>query len=172
MMRGMRVVDAAIFATPPFHRLVPITERHQTAPVLEAFNWTDVLAEIPSGHWYLVVFRSLRRHDADDGLLVDHDDLAFAEAMRLGGLLRYYKGVMDPERHCVSLCVWERRAQARVATALPDHRAAAELTHRFYVWYDVERHILRKRRGSRQPELVGLPGYRHRPSVDWDARQN
>lgn len=161
----VRVEDAAIFATAPFDRLVPARYGYQTAPILEAFNWSYVLEPIVSGRWYLIVFRSLRRPDADDGLLTEHDDMAFAEAMRSGGLLRYYKGAMDSERHCLSLCVWDRRRQAQIATALPDHRDAAQLTNRFYVWYDVERYILRKRKGSIEPEVMTVGGYRHRPST-------
>jgi hypothetical protein len=81
-------------------------------------------------------------------------------------LLRYYKGAMDRDRHCVSLCVWERRRQAQVATAMPDHKVAAQLTNRFYVSYDVERYILRKRKGHSDPEVVTVGGYRHRPSLN------
>jgi hypothetical protein len=161
----VKVEDAAIFATAPFDRLVPARSGYQTAPILEAFNWSYVLDPIASGRWYLIVFRSLRRADVDDGLLTEHDDLAFAEAMRSGGLLRYYKGAMDRDGHCLSLCVWERRRQAQIATALPDHVEAAQLTNRFYVWYDVERYILRKRKGSNEPEVITVGGYRHRPTV-------
>ncbi len=171
-MRAMalvRVEDAAIYATPPFHRLVPVKAGYQTAPILEAFNWSYTLADIEQGRWYLIVFRSMRRHDVDDELLGDHDDMAFAEAMSSGGLLRYYKGAMDRERRCLSLCVWEKRKQAEVATDLPQHRDAAQLTNRFYVWYDVERYILRKRRGFDEPEVVPTGGYRHSPSTKFEA---
>jgi hypothetical protein len=165
---SVRVEDAAIFATAPFDRLVPVRSGYQTAPILEAFNWSYTLGDIESGRWYLIVFRSLRRENVDDSLLTDHDDMAFVEAMRSGGLLRYYKGSMDGDRHCLSLCVWERRRQAQLATALPDHRDAAQLTNRFYVWYDVERYILRKRKGFPEPEVVTVGGYRHRPSTAYE----
>ena len=159
----VRVEDAAVFAAAPFDRLVPARAGYQTAPILEAFNWSYVLEPIVSGRWYLIVFRSLRRPDVDNEMLTAYDDMAFAEAMRSGGLLRYYKGAMDRDRHCLSLCVWERRRQAQVATALPDHQDAAQLTNRFYVSYDVERYILRKRKGSSEPEVMTVGGYRHRP---------
>jgi hypothetical protein len=162
----VRVEDAAIFAAPPWDRLVPVKAGYQTAPILDAFNWSYTLSDIEWGRWYLIVFRSLRHADVDDTFLTAHDDMAFAEALRSGGLLRYYKGAMDRDRHCVSLCVWEKRRQAQVATALPHHKVAAQLTNRFYVSYDVERYILRKRKGSSDPEVVTVGGYRHRPLVN------
>ena len=145
---------------------MPVKAGYQTAPILDAFNWSYTLSDVEWGRWYLIVFRSLRHPDVDDGFLTAHDDVAFAEALRSGGLLRYYKGAMDRDRHCVSLCVWERRRQAQVATAMPDHKVAAQLTNRFYVSYDVERYILRKRKGHSEPEVVTVGGYRHRPSLN------
>ena len=145
---------------------MPVKAGYQTAPILDAFNWSYTLSDIEWGRWYLIVFRSLRHPDVDDGFLTAHDDVAFAEALRSGGLLRYYKGAMDRDRHCVSLCVWERRRQAQVATAMPDHKVAAQLTNRFYVSYDVERYILRKRKGCSDPEVAAVGGYRHRPSLN------
>ena len=162
-MRNMdvRVEDAAIFATPPFHRLVPARAGYQTAPIQEAFNWSYTLENVDWGRWYLIVFRSMRRADADDELLSRHDDLAFAEALASGGLLRYYKGALDREKRCLSLCVWDRRRSAEVATRMSEHRAAARLTRRFYHWYDVERYVLRKRKGQVEPEAVWVGGHRH-----------
>ena len=49
---------------------------------------------------------------------------------------------------------------------MPDHKVAAQLTNRFYVSYDVERYILRKRKGCADPEVVTVGGYRHRPSLN------
>lgn len=164
-MEQVRVEDAALFAAPPWDRLVPVKAGYQTAPILEAFNWSYTLSDIDWGRWYLIVFRSVRHPDVDHSFLTAHDDMAFAEALRSGGLLRYYKGAMDRDRHCVSLCVWEKRRQAQVATALPDHERAAQLTNRFYESYDVERYVLRKRKGFPDPEVVTVGGYRHRPRV-------
>jgi hypothetical protein len=164
-MEQVRVEDAALFAAPPWDRLVPVKAGYQTAPILEAFNWSYTLSDIEWGRWYLIVFRSVRHPDVDHSFLTAHDDVAFAEALRSGGLLRYYKGAMDRDRHCVSLCLCEKRRQAQVATALPDHERAAQLTNRFYESYDVERYILRKRKGFPDPEVVTVGGYRHRPRV-------
>jgi hypothetical protein len=154
------VADAAIYATPPFDRLVPARAGYQAAAIQEAFNWSYTLEDIESGRWYLIVFRSVHRADVDRTLLTDHDDVAFVEAMSSGGLLRYYKGAVDRQGRCLSLCVWGSRQQARVATALPAHRAAAGLSARFYESYEVERYILRKRRGHPEPEITWVSGAR------------
>jgi hypothetical protein len=160
----VRVEDAAIVATPPFHRLVPATAGYRTAPIMQGFNWSYTLEDVEWGRWYLIVFRSKRRADADRDLLSRHDDLAFAEALMSGGLLRYYKGALDREQRCLSLCVWDRRRSAEVATRMRDHRAAARLTGRFYHWYDVERYVLRKRKGYAEPDAVQVGAYGHPPS--------
>src|SRR5262249_21242745 len=157
----VRVEDAAICAELPFDRLVPVKAGYRTAPILEAFNWSYTLEPVECGRWYLIVFRSKRRADVDGAMLRHHDDLAFAEALRSGGLLRYYKGGLDRERRCLSLCVWDRRRSAEVANRVRVHGAAASLTARFYHWYDVERYVLRKRKGSTEPEAAWVGGYGH-----------
>jgi hypothetical protein len=148
--------DAALFATAPFHRLVPARAGYQTLPIQDGFNWSYTLEPIPSGRWHLIVFRSQRKAGMDDGLLTRHDDLAFAEAMASGGLLRYYKGVTDRLGRCLSLCVWQSRRHAQVANRRPEHRVAAGLAMGFYDSYDVERYVLRKRRGQVEPEITSV----------------
>jgi hypothetical protein len=146
--------DAAMFATPPFDRLVPARAGYQALPVSEGFNWSYTLEDVESGQWHLIVFRSRRSPVADRGLLTDHDDLAFAEALSSGGLLRYYKGAVDREGRCLSLCVWESVEHARVATNLPEHQAAAALTATFYESYEVERYVLAKHAGRLDPVMT------------------
>ena len=149
--------DAALFATVPFHRLVPARAGYQTLPIQEGFNWSYTLEPLVSGRWHLIVFRSQRKAGVDDSLLTTHDDLAFAEAMASGGLLRYYKGATDRNGRCLSLCVWQTRRHALAATRRPEHRVAANLAMQFYDSYDVERYVLRKRRGRVDPEIVPVP---------------
>jgi len=147
------VQDAAVFAAPPFHRLVPARAGYQTLPIADGFNWSYTLEEIPSGHWHLIVFRSVRSVSADNDLLARHDDLAFAEALAAGGLLRYYKGVPDRNHNCLSLCIWLTRHHAVRATDLPDHRAAAAIARHSYDRYDVQRLEMHKRPGRLDPEF-------------------
>jgi len=53
-MSMLRNVDA-------FEVLAPVSEGYAQLPVAEAFDWSDVAAELGPGEWYLVVFRSMRR---------------------------------------------------------------------------------------------------------------
>ena len=84
---------------------------------------------------YLVVFRSVRRPDADLVLLREHDDRAYEEALRSGGLLRYFKGHANERGECLSFCLWETRDQAREAAGAASHQSAADITARMYLSY-------------------------------------
>ena len=143
----------------PFDRLTPVDPGYATLPVDQGFNWTECLAGVDQGRWYLVAFRSKRRPDADEGRLLAHDEEAFLEAEARTGLQRYFRGELDRDRNCLSLCVWDRRRQAKRASELPSHRVASALTYEMYLWYRVERFMLLKRAGSVQPTLlpVGPP---------------
>jgi hypothetical protein len=137
-----------------FHRLTPTSPAYATLPILEGFTWGDCVREIPHGHWYLVVFRSIRRADADAALLTEFDDHAHAEALVSGGLLHYFKGELGPRHECLSFCVWTSREQARLALHLPRHQAAARLAAQMYETYTLERYQLIKRPGSSSLELL------------------
>ena len=60
------------------------------------------LAAALSSQLYLVVFRSVRRPEADLVLLREHDDRAYEEALQAGGLLRYFKGHANERGECLS----------------------------------------------------------------------
>ncbi len=148
-----------------FERLVPIDPRYATIPIEAGFNWRECLSDVDSGQWYLVAFRSLRREGADNEKLLAFDDRAYREAMDSAGLLHYFRGEMDADRRCLSVCLWSHRRQAKLANTLPEHVAASELTHEMYVWYDVERYVVRKRAGRPDPEFhpLGRPAPSRRP---------
>jgi hypothetical protein len=107
--------------------------------VEQGFNW-DCLAQHRFEPLYLVVFRSVRRLDADYALLREHDDRAYAAARRIGGLLRYFKGELGDDRACLSFCLWESRELAVVAAASGEHRAAADTVAQAYESYRLERY--------------------------------
>jgi hypothetical protein len=111
-------------------------------PIEEAFDWSSCLAGITFDRLYLVVFRSVRRATADYGLLKEHDDRAYAEALEAGGLLHYFRGSMNERRECLSFCLWESREQARRAVGGASHRRAAEITAEMYESYVLERYDL------------------------------
>lgn len=141
---------------PRFDRLTPITPLYPALPVLQGFNWSDCLSGVDEGQWYLVVFRSVRRIDADERLLTEHDDLAYAEALAGQGLLHYFRGCLNERRECLSLCLWEHQWQARDASRLPLHLHAARIARDTYDSYVVERYQLIKRPGADAPEIRSL----------------
>lgn len=125
-------------------RLTPIHPDYAAVPVSEGFNWSSCLAGAPFSRLYLVVFRSIRRRSADLQLLREYDDRAHAEAVRSGGLLRYFKGEINERRECVSFCLWESREQAVGASGGARHREAADITAQMYESYELERYELSK----------------------------
>jgi hypothetical protein len=121
-------------------RLAPIHPDYTTLPVRNGFNWAACLAGERSLRLYLVVFRSVRREDADLQLLRHYDDRAYAEAVRAGGLLRYFKGEMNERRECLSFCLWESGEQAARAADGTRHRDASRISSRMYESYELERY--------------------------------
>lgn len=132
----------------PFQQLQPVGPSYARLPVLQAFNWSKCLAGVESGEWYVVAFRSIRNAAAAPELLKALDDRAYEEATREPGLLFYFRGSMNEQYECLSICVWESQERAQAATRMPLHRAAAEATDALYVLFELERWILSKRRGS------------------------
>ena len=120
--------------------LSPIRPDYATVPIQEGFNWSSCLVGAPFSRLYLVAFRSVRRRSADLDLLRKYDDRAYAEAVKRGGLLRYFKGEMNERRECVSFCLWESREQAVGASDGASHRRAAEIAARMYESYVLERY--------------------------------
>lgn len=122
-------------------RISPVHPDYQYLPIEQGFDW-PVIADHDFDQLYLVVFRSVRRPDADLDLLRWFDDLAYAEALRSGGLLRYFKGDADGRGHCLSFCLWESREAALNAAGGKKHSQAASITSQMYVSYDLERYEL------------------------------
>ena len=113
---------------------------YATAPIEAGLDWADCLADTPTGEYYLVVFRSIRRVGADHEMLTEFDDLAHAEARLSGGLHFYFKGEPDRSRACLSLCLWDSPGHARAALGLPRHQAAARLARDMYETFRLERY--------------------------------
>jgi hypothetical protein len=125
-------------------QLSPIHPEHATLPIEEGFNWSSWLGDARFERLYLVVFRSVLRATADRELLREHDERAHAEALRAGGLLYYFRGVMNERRECLSFCLWESREQARRASGGPLHRAATGIAAEMYESFSLERYDLVK----------------------------
>jgi hypothetical protein len=130
-------------------QLSPIHPAHATLPIQEGFNWSSWLGDARFERLYLVVFRSVLRATADRELLREHDERAHAEALEAGGLLYYYRGVMNERRECLSFCLWESREQARRASGSSLHRAATGIVAEMYESYSLERYDLVKVGGTK-----------------------
>ena len=116
---------------------------YATLPIHIGFDWSPI-SGCAFDRLYLVVFRSVRRPDADLVLMREHDDRAYEEALKSGGLLKYFKGLADDRGECLSFCLWETREQAREAAGAASHRSAAEITARMYLSYVLDLYWLRK----------------------------
>lgn len=125
-------------------QLSPIHPDHATLPIQEGFNWSSCLGDARFDRLYLVVFRSMLRVTADLELLLEHDKRAHAEALEAGGLLCYFRGVMNERRECLSFCLWESREQARRASSGSLHRAASGIVAQTYEAHSLERYDLIK----------------------------
>lgn len=130
-----------------FDELRPVREDYPLVPIEDGFNWDECAAELNIPSLYLVVFRSVRRTDADLAVLKAFDDRAFEDASRAPGFLFYFRGQVTPDLECLSFCLWGTQEQARAASARPDHLAAASLVADMYESYDLERHTLWQQRG-------------------------
>ncbi len=118
--------------------LAPVSEAYATLPVARAFDWSVVARQLGVGEWYLVVFRSIRRADADETRLTAYDDLAHIEAQSAPGFVHYFKGPAASDRSCLSFCLWTSRAEARAAAGRPGHVEAVSIINEMYEAYTLE----------------------------------
>lgn len=118
--------------------LAPVSPSYATLPVEHAFDWERSSDELAQGEWYLVVFRSIRRDDADEVRLTTLDDAAHAEAAAAPGFVHYFKGPKADDGSCLSFCLWDSRAAARHAAGLPAHREAVTVLDEMYASYTLE----------------------------------
>ena len=125
--------------------LAPVADHYASLPVAEAFNWASVAKVLEPGEWYMVAFRSILKADADQEHLARYDDWAHEEASGADGFVHYYQGPLGADRSCLSFCIWNSRAEARVAAARPAHRDAAALITEMYEAYLLEFLTVRKR---------------------------
>ena len=128
-------------------RISPKHSDYATRPIQTGIDWS-ALYGCSFSRLYLVVFRSVRRPDADLVLLREHDDRAYEEALRSGGLLRYFKGHANERGECLSFCLWETSEQAKEAASATSHKFAANITARTYLSYFLDRYWLKRAGGE------------------------
>lgn len=124
--------------------LAPVSDRYAALPVAAAFTWDDCAAAMPTGEWYMVAFRSVRRPDADEARLHEYDEWAHQEAVDAPGFRHYFKGPRSADGSCLSFCLWDSRAEARAAAGKPRHAAAVAIVGESYAQYQLEFHRVRK----------------------------
>ena len=138
---------------PDFERLAPSLTDYATRPIHDALDWSSCAGLDRAGEWYLVVFRSVRKAEADEVRLTAHDERAHAEAAAAPGFLHYFKGPLTERRECLSFCLWSGRQEARAAAGLPAHREAVTLIQEAYERYTLEFFRVTKHLGSREFEI-------------------
>ena len=124
-------------------QISPTNPDYAILPIEDGFDWSSLSCCL-FDRLYLVVFRSVWQPEADLDLLQEHDDRAFEEALKSGGLLRYFKGHANERGECLSFCLWETREQARQAADATSHRSAAGASAQMYLSFSLERHWIRK----------------------------
>ena len=88
---------------------------YATAPYTSSFNWDEVFSILrnlceqtgtqwPRTDFYVVIFRSKLRADADRARLGELDQMSHQEACASGGLLTYWFGSPDGERRNLATC--------------------------------------------------------------------
>ena len=133
-------------------QIAPLYPDYVTRPIQDGFSWSSSLSGCAFERLYLVVFRSMRRPNADLELLREHDDRAYERALESGGLLRYFKGEANERGECLSFCLWETREQAIEAAGSTSHRSAAAISAQMYESFVLDRYWMEKvvsRRGER-----------------------
>ena len=136
-------LDLKAYLQTACRRISPRHPDYATLPIEDGFEWSS-LSYCLFERLYLVVFRSLRRPEADLDLLQEHDDRAYEEALESGGLLRYFKGNANERGECLSFCLWETAEQARKAASAASHRSATGITAQTYLTYVLGRYWLKK----------------------------
>ena len=132
----------------PYKPIVEINADYSRLPIDAGFNWTDAFAEIECGEWYLVVFRSQHRTDADHAHLTWLDERASRAASQHPGFLYYFIGTPRADGCCLSFCLWHSRQDAVAAAADPEHQEAMVKGLPFFEHYQLERYRVLKRAGQ------------------------
>jgi len=124
---------------------------YATAPYEASYNWQEIslalvelLKEDDGFQWtseelYVIIFRSQVPPNRNLPRLAALDQLAHAEAMESGGLLKYWFGNPDADGRNLATCIWRARDDARKGGAGPGHRQAMRETLHLYTEWHVER---------------------------------
>ncbi|KAL4969085.1 uncharacterized protein BDV14DRAFT_166269 [Aspergillus stella-maris] len=123
--------------------LEPTRPDYATAPYIDSFDWPGVVSKLQSlaaeenfswqrTSFYVVAFRSILRADADGDRLHLLDERSHAEAVKSGGLLKYWFGSKNERRENLATCVWRSREDARAGGTGPWHAQARGAARTMY----------------------------------------
>ena len=95
--------------------MTPIRQDYATAPYQESFNWSEIVSTLQGltdafgilwnrTSFYIVVFRSRVLPSTDRSELGALDQRSHAEAMKSGGLLKYWFGIPDSNFRNLATC--------------------------------------------------------------------
>lgn len=118
-------------------------------PISAAINWSDFAAHTDLDQWYLVVFRSTRKPEANDAKLDALGEAARQDASRQPGYLFYFRGnVLEGTNKLknLSFCMWRSRSEAEAAAKRQLHQTAITAGIGMYQEYIVERYNARVNR--------------------------
>lgn len=137
-----------------------------TTPYSECFHWDRLADWLPLEEGqplYAVVFRSVRKEEADTQELYEADAAAHEEARAGGGLLTYWYGVLNERRECLATCIWSSRDAARRALGQPKHANAMRLASRMYHTYELTRYWVYRSKPGADGEGAARNGLRFEP---------
>jgi heme-degrading monooxygenase HmoA len=141
--------------------LLETNPAYSLLPIAQGFNWEAAFAAVTCGSWYLVVFRSRHKADADEAYLTWLDAQAAAAAIRTPGFLYYFMGVPLADGHCLSFCLWNTQAAAQQGSADPAHREAMVKGLPAFEYYRLERYHVKKADGVITFEAVSPDPHHH-----------
>ncbi|KAL8898236.1 MAG: hypothetical protein Q9207_006813 [Kuettlingeria erythrocarpa] len=138
------------FFTKALTLLSPVTHAYATVPYIDSFNWDAIFSTLAAAvkenafEWtnqffYVVVFRSQIPPSTDRSQLAELDKRAHMEAMRSGGLLKYWFGVPDGDGRNLATCIWRQREDAAPGSSGEGHKAAMRATIAMYSEWEIER---------------------------------
>ncbi|KAI9891171.1 MAG: hypothetical protein M1814_003014 [Vezdaea aestivalis] len=134
----------------------PTRPDYATAPYPDSFNWADVISEYThlSNHqsdpqllsqqtFHLISFHSRLPPSTSRAHLSALDAASHLEAVRSGGLLKYWFGEPDSEGRNLATCVWREKKDASMGSRGRGHSRAAGETRGLYTDWRVGRWALR-----------------------------
>ncbi|KAI4287204.1 MAG: hypothetical protein L6R35_003540 [Caloplaca aegaea] len=130
--------------------LAPVTHAYAVISYTKAFNWETVFTALATAvrddafkwteqFFYIVVFRSQVAPSTNRGHLGELDKRAHAEAMKSGGLFKYWFGTPDADGRNLATCIWRQREDAHPGSSGEGHKAAMRATINMYSEWHIER---------------------------------